>query len=376
MTGLRAGVERPTALSATQQVFLRLARLAPSAADRAVVAELTSKIAWDELDTLTHRAGLAGIVLRQIEALTLPAPAAVRRHLASLALLGELQTRVQLEEAVRLCAAAEAGGLTLVPLKGAALILGGPYRDDPALRPMADVDVLARREQMRAIEALLRREGYRDYGERENLLRWWHHTSFIRRRGSVDVVVELHWTALRVMHSRAEIDGEILARTRHAELGGRRLRLLDLEATLLSVGFHVAAHRYREQLKWLVDVAELLRGAQGLDAAALWRLAGAVGGTAALARVFVLAHELLDAPLPAGTPAPRRLLAALSPAAEAVSSPPQPSLARRLAVNLLQYDSPLDALGYAVHKGAEIVERLSGVPVPRLLARRAVRHRR
>jgi hypothetical protein len=349
----------------------RLARLTLTEEDRERVGERAATLDWAALFELAHRGGVAGMVSRHIEREGWAVPSAVRRRFAAGALHTEAQNRVQLGEARRLCAAAEERGLTLIPLKGAALNLVGPYRGDPALRPMMDLDLLARRRDVAALEALLVELSYREYGERESYLRFYHHTSFIRQIAGLDVVVELHWTALHVMFSRAAIDAEIASRSSVQPVEGASIRALDPAAQLLSVALHLAVHRYRGGLKWLVDVAELARARSGtIDWPWIWRVARTVGAERALAHVFDLAREVLDAPLPE-PPASRLrpLLRALCPPSDIVESRPQPRLHQRLLINLLQYDSPVAGLAWAAHKGAEIVERSTGLARPAWLAR-------
>ena len=75
--------------------------------------------------------------------------------------------------------------------------------------------------------------------------------------------------------------------------------VLDPIDSLLSVGLHLAQHRYRVQLKWLVDVAEVARYYEpAIDWDEFWRRTQELGALRAMTYVFVLAKELLQAPLP------------------------------------------------------------------------------
>jgi hypothetical protein len=358
-------------VTSPHELLLRLARLALTEEDRAAIRARAAGADWAAILELARRGGVAGMVARHIEAEHLPVPADVRRRLAALALQAEARGRVQLAEARRLCAAAGTRGLTLIPLKGAALLLEGVY-GDPSLRSMVDVDLLTRRDEVDALAGLLASEGYEPLGEPEGYLRWYHHLAFIRRVTGVDVIVELHWTALHVMYSRPAVDAVIVARSRVVTVDGVLMRGLDPAARLLAVALHVAVHRYRAGLKWLVDVSELARAAPGdLEWDWLWRTARGLGARRALAYVFALARELLDAPLPEQPlPPPLWALRAVCPAGTVVASASQPGLPWRLLINLLQYDSPAGPLGYALHKGAELLERTTGIARPSWLARR------
>jgi hypothetical protein len=360
-------------LGPMHQLLLRLARLTLTAEDHVFVAARVEDADWAELFELARRGGVCGLVSRHIERGRLPLPAAWRKRFCAAALCTEAQNRVLVAEARRLCAAAEEEGLTLIPLKGAALNMGLPYAD-LGLRPMVDLDLLTRRGEMAHLEGLLLRCGFSPCGQRATYLRWYHHTGYFRQVGGIGVLVELHWTALHVMYGHPGIDGEVVARAGLRSVEGEPLRFLDPAAMLLSVALHVAVHRYRAGLKWLVDVAELARStAAEIDWDWLWRTAHAAGARRALSHVFHLARHLLAAPLPAERGSLlQSALGHLSPPETLVCSAPQPRLLGRVAINLLQYDSPLDGLAYAFHKGAEILERTTGIERPRWLARRSL----
>ena len=91
--------------------------------------------------------------------------------------------------------------------------------------------------------------------------------------------------------------GSLWERSVTTELFGRSLRVLGAEDTLL----HLAVHRARAplRLRWLVDIAELLRrSGSGLDVAFLLAQAGAIGARTTLSMTLELSARLLDAPVP------------------------------------------------------------------------------
>jgi hypothetical protein len=344
-------------LSPSQQLLLHLARISLSPADRQAAAELTPHVEWQELGRLASRGGIGGLIATH--AMQLDAPTTFKRALTAVTLRIEASNRKLIGLARRLCAAAEAEGLAIIPLKGTALNLAGPYRD-LGLREQCDIDLLARPDQLETVERLFRRLGCRPQGSREYSRRYQHHFKFTHGDPSAPVLIELHWTAFHSSFHRLDHDVAALLRSHCVEVEGDTLRMLDPVDTMLSVALHLAVHRYREQLKWLVDVAELGRQrGPTLDWEQLWRRAGALGAKRAVAYAFRLASELLQAPLPM-PPGSARLLALtqrLSPPEQLIASCPQPGWGQRAAIDLLGHDGPVGGLRSLVRKGRELVYR-------------------
>ncbi len=73
---------------------------------------------------------------------------------------------------------------------------------------------------------------------------------------------------------------------------------LDLVDLLIVLCIHGCKHKW-DTLKWIVDIAELLRGQPQLDWASLQTRADEMGAVVMLEIGVVLAHDLLEAPVPA-----------------------------------------------------------------------------
>jgi hypothetical protein len=294
--------------------------------------------------TLARRGGIGGLLASHTGQFELPEE--VKRSMSAAPLMIE-QTNTRLVEfALEVCAAAETAGLTLIPFKGAALNLGQPY-GDLRLREQSDIDLLARPEQFEQLRELLADLGCRPSGEHEHSRRRQHELKFAYGGKRAPLLVELHWTPFFEPFQQRQTDEAALGRAVPVERQGRVIRLLDSVDTMLSLALHLAVHRYREQLKWLVDVAELARQlGDRLDGPELWRRASAIQAVRAVSRAFELARELLGAPLPAPPARPRciGLMRRLSPAVRLVRSQHQPSWPRRAAIDLLLHDSLRHAL--------------------------------
>lgn len=275
-----------------------------------------------------------------------------------------------LESTRGLCAAAEAEGLTLIPLKGTALNLLGIY-DDPGLRTQCDVDLLTSRDQILRMDRLLHQHGFEeDRIPHAYELRHSHHLRYVQEGAPTRLLLELHWTGLLDRYSRRDEERRILARCGMQVVQGVELRMLAPDDLVLLVMLHFCIHRYRGQLKWLVDVAELARQFEDvLDWSAIWARAQRIGALRAVSLAAELARNHLAAPIPhhGRLTLALGLLRQLAPIQSVVTSQPQPAWRHRLLINILQYDSPLHAALFLAGKGTEVLERERGIrlPVPR-----------
>lgn len=355
-------------MTPTQRLLCQLARIDLSDEQRRLAGQLQRDVDWEELLSLSRRGGLIGLVARHV--VDLEVPKKILHRFVAAALLNRHKNTILMEQAQSLCCRAEARGLVLIPLKGAALNMGLPY-NDLSLREMCDLDLLVPPGQLEGVERLLEEQGYVETSDRGYHLRHLHHLTYMREVGDQHVMVELHWTPLYAIWSSPRQEAAMIERSRVLRCGGAGIRALDTEDMLLTVILHLAAHRYRAQLKWLVDIAELAR-CQPVAWDRVWRRAKKLGAYRAVYFACHLAGQLLEAPipLPARAPLLHSLMIAASSVESLVTSQEQPEMTRRALINLLQFDSPLGGLGYLAHKGTELLERRWGLRVPRLVSPR------
>lgn len=184
-----------------------------------------------------------------------------------------------LETLDRLGAALAAAGLRAMALKGAAL-LAGPYRQRLGCRPVSDLDLLVRREQLGAVQAVLFALGFRPLG-----VRW---------RGD-GIELDLH-TAL----GRSALLGErrdayrfdaldVWRRAVPSPVGGPAMVVLPTELQVVHLAVHGLKHAFGRWI-WLLDLPPLLAGARHDE---VLSLASAVGADRALASCAVLLREAL-----------------------------------------------------------------------------------
>lgn len=204
-----------------------------------------------------------------------------RKDYIASSLAAELR-RALLEE----CAGALAQvGVPVAPIKGIAY--AGTLYEDPAERPMTDMDLLippdAHQEACKALESI----GFRRAPVRVQRSPLHHAVAFKRGAAAVD----LHRTIVQPHRSRIDLEAVWQRSSAAVDIGptGRRLDPYDL--TLFHL-IHMARHELRVTCIGYVDAHRLLATLDCpvlLDRAREWRLSRAVG--AALAMTDALAGE-------------------------------------------------------------------------------------
>lgn len=330
-------------LDPEQRVLCLAARtsLAPDAVTR-LNRLLGAGIDWERLWSLGHLHEVLALLAESLP--TAAAGDAVpvdwmararrRRHVT-------LSTNARLGETLlTILGGMDAAGVTAMPVKG--LVLAESLYGTVAARPCADLDVLVRPRDLPAARDVLRGLGFtqRAVPGYKALVHQFHDPAWGRGTGSEHIRVELHWALWSDSDRRLGTDG-LWDRAVAATIMGSPVRSLSPEDMLL----HLAIHRTRSalRLRWVVDVAELMRRhATTLDWTAYQELARVAGARTSSWMILSLARDLFDAPVPVDIVAalavrrPKRLLlertcgrAALFAAATDGDVTQQPHLALR-----------------------------------------------
>ena len=322
-------------------------------------AEDLTERQWEALGQLAIRGGLAGLVAARLR--DIAAPNALLRRLALAALRVEQRNRLLTAEYDALQAAALDRDLPLVPLKGVALL--PTLYDDLSQRSMVDVDVLAAREHIADFDVVMKQLGYSTVGDLRQRRAHSHHLTYLKQAGRDPVHVELHWTPFMMMYVQPVEDRRAWRQALRSS-GPPELAPTDL---MLSLLLHFAAHRYRSQLKWLVDIARLAaERPMAIDWDTLWQSARRLGARRAAAFAAWQAKRLLGAPIPtiAAHSAELALLERLCSSQSLVESAAQPNWLESSLINLLTFDSPLCGLRFVSRKGTEVMERYTPIRLP------------
>ncbi len=299
MTQRVAAPARALQLGREEEVLCLAARVAPDAPARArIAALLDGGIDWDHLWRLGHVHEVLPLLVTSISglggAVRMPeawAADAQRRRSATL-----LQNRSLLAELLATLDAMQAVGVEAIPVKG--LVLTEMLYGNLALRPAGDIDVLVRAEDLPAAREALRALGFAQeavpaYEERHHPF---HDPPYYKPGQFRQTALELHHGLAAPRQFRMDA-ASLWERSVTTELFGRRLRVLGSEDTLL----HLAVHRARAplRLRWLVDIAELVRrSGPELDVGFLLSQARAIGARTTLSTTLELSDRLLDAPAP------------------------------------------------------------------------------
>jgi Uncharacterised nucleotidyltransferase len=192
-------------------------------------------------------------------------------------------------------------------LKGA--FLAERAYSDRALRPMSDIDLLVRAEDLGRAATALEGVGYRiahDPDFREDLRIRHHHWIFRRDGRGGGIPVEVHWD-LHPPGTRFRMEARALwDRAVPASLAGTPALSLVPEDLLLHLVSHAARHRFKMGLLPICDVAAVIESQrESLSGKELAARANESGCAGAAKVMLEIAADLL------GTEAPADVLAAL-----------------------------------------------------------------
>ena len=141
-------------------------------------------------------------------------------------------------EFLKIAKAFEEQKVTIVPVKGVALIQDVYLKEPP--RPMVDIDLLVKEEDISRAESIFCNLGYTKelYGLKEE---YWRksqcHFSFYKKESKRLPIVELHWS-LDFKRKNRDILPELWDRIREVNVNGKVVKILSPEDTLFSLALH------------------------------------------------------------------------------------------------------------------------------------------
>ncbi|MBU1125532.1 MAG: nucleotidyltransferase family protein [Candidatus Omnitrophica bacterium] len=143
-------------------------------------------------------------------------------------------------------------GIEIIPLKGFSLLYS-LYQENPALRIMTDVDILVKEEDFQDTKRLLAQSGYRTIAEDG-----YEYLVAKDVASGTPLYLELH-NALVPARPHPVIFPLLWKRKRTQMVHGQKMYFLSDEDMLLSLAVHIRRHTRRLTLKFIVDIAELLK---------------------------------------------------------------------------------------------------------------------
>jgi hypothetical protein len=288
-------------LSPEFHLLLACLRLAPSELEIRQIAGFCRRgLNWPGLVSLVDRHRTAPLVYQNLKRHGHNVPASIMSSLRSRVKSNAHRSLANATELVRLYKLFQENHIPSISLKGSALAL--QVYGNLALRHAGDIDLLVAPPQVELADQLLRPH-YRRLVPSSRLtpsqLRQFskvmHHFEYLHNRGNLSL--ELHWRPIRNLSPACLDFSQILDRASVVTIVGTPLPVFSLTDNLLYLSGH-GGHHFWSKLFWLVDLAEIIRQHHTIDWRQVMSLAKAAGLLHQLVLGAVLAHKLLDAPLP------------------------------------------------------------------------------
>lgn len=254
---------------------------------------------WSLVLELADHHGVVPLLYRNLSALSPDlVPAELLTRLRQKAQVGALLNRTLAKELVALCDAFQARGVPVIPIKGATLAVVA--YGDLALRDFTDLDLLVPQAAIAESQAVLRSQGYErraaSEGSGETNHKEGPYHVYIKKRALSRV--DLQWVMAH-QHFAFRLDRpEFWARRVAVSFESQTVPGLAPEDLLIVLCVHGSKHAW-EHLKWVCDVAELVRSHPELDWNQIFMQASTWRCRRMLYLGLAVAHLLLDAPLPA-----------------------------------------------------------------------------
>ncbi len=270
---------------------------------------------WDYLLRAADQHGILPLLHQRVQTdQTIAPPQEVAARLSGAYWANHFRNRVLLHSLTEVLREAATEGISVMPLKGAALAL--LYYDAPALRPMSDLDLLVQPGDVAAMTGMLRRLGYVEIPGSFMLLderfreTEWEERRFVVHRSGCDVLIEFRIEPLdplvetlsaldpalaAALHDRAAL---MWARSCPATYEGAPFMRMSPEDLLLHVASHlITRHRYL-RLLWLRDLALVVAAHDDIDWAYLGDAARQLRLAISVHAAFAAAEQMLGVAIP------------------------------------------------------------------------------
>lgn len=252
---------------------------------------------WSELLRRAEHHGVLPLVARNLSTYARGLPAGVEQSLRS-AFDGNARRNLWFaSELVRITDQLERKNIRALPYKGP--MLAESAYGDVALRNFGDLDFLISAVDFEQAKHALGEIGYRPSEDiSPDVERFWLRNGYERSFDSAagKHLLELQWRLLPRFYAVDFRIEDLLACSRPASLGGRKVSGLAPEDAIVVLCLHAAKHLWM-RLIWVCDLAETMR-AQRVD----WTLVVAQARELGVLRImgvsFWLAQKLLDCTLP------------------------------------------------------------------------------
>lgn len=170
-----------------------------------------------------------------------------------------IHNTLRLESVATLLNEAHSRGIQVIALKGAAL--AGQVYGNLGLRPMMDIDLLVRINDVHETRALLRECDFHQIGQELSpgtALAYENELSY-SKRDRIQWQLELHWSLFNSPYYQRHLAEECIWQAAEPiTIGGAPAYSLSPEWTLLHLCGHMALHHRRAGLLWWNDIADAI----------------------------------------------------------------------------------------------------------------------
>lgn len=191
-----------------------------------------------------------------------------------------------------------AHGISAIPYKGPALAVS--VYGNLALREFDDLDIMVRTPDVLQAARLMEAHDYRRHiqlksTQEENFLRHQSEHCFLHTKNRI--AVDIHWTFEPRFFSFPLDPDSLRPRLQTLSLNGQKVLAYSPEDLFLLLSVHGAKHRW-ERLRWICDLAEMVRVYKTMDWEMTMFQARQLGVERMLLLGVYLAHDLLGTAFP------------------------------------------------------------------------------
>ena len=279
-------IDRSPQRRAEDELFLRLSTTIMTADNRRQVFSLAEhNIDWQRMVSLACAHGTFILVCQNLKDIApeLMGSVAILQNLENQRAVVALKNRQLAEELLKISSDFGAHNIEIIPYKGPVLALQAYGALD--VRPFVDLDIIVARSQVADAQRLLFDFGYRpaprtigevtmDLACSDIFQRLTFENTFVRpaqSRTQPVCQIDVHWEVAPPHTLSFDFDF-LLRNCIEIELCGQKIRSLKPELMLIVLCAHGTKHKWTE-MKWIVDVVELLRRNPELDWDEVYRIA-------------------------------------------------------------------------------------------------------
>jgi hypothetical protein len=250
---------------------------------------------WQEVATLASLHSVAPLLYYRLKKQTLAIPDEVAAIFKD-AYLNNIARNIRLyDELTRVLGCFQVANIPVMVLKGAhlaELIYG-----NIGLRPMGDVDLLVRKDDLKKVDRELCLIGYACQERNHVILKGSHHFHYTSSK--TGLTLEIHWILVSAdLPFQIDMDG-IWDSAESAQIAGVKCLILNAEDLLLHLCLHSAKHIQIPQLRMMTDICEVIKHHQDvIDWNQVGTRAQEWGIVRPLYIILRLSKELLGAAIP------------------------------------------------------------------------------